>query len=184
MVGHTFLGTTPVDARTAHYDIRKQGDDDELGVDLDTARAFAFNVRVRWNEGLRATGYARNHTLQVGQPASFDTEDAAPAAVEHLLTALGGCLAVGFAWRASRRNVTLHQFEVALSARADNILMFLGIEGESGHAGLSRIEVAAYVSSDADEDVVEALWSETVERSPVAQTLLRSARLALRVRCT
>lgn len=184
MVGHTFLGVTPLDARTALYDIRKQGDDDDLGVDLETARNFAWNVRVRWNEGLRATGYARNHTLPVGQPASFDTEDAAPAAVELLLTALGGCLAVGLAWRASRKGVTVHQLEVALSATADNILTFLGIEGESGHPGLARIEAAAYVACDADEEDVEELWRETVARSPVAQTLLRSARLELRVRCT
>ncbi len=125
--------------------------------------------------------YARNHAIDVGQPASFETEDAAPAAVEVLLGALGGCLVSGFAWRLSRRGIELRAAELSLAARLDNVLVFLGIES-GGHPGLSRVEGVLYASAGAPAEELESLWRETCERSPVAQSLVRGAELAIELR--
>jgi uncharacterized OsmC-like protein len=127
---------------------------------------------VRWTGELQTQAFVRNHSFAVGQPASFDTQDAAPSALEYLLAALGGCLVAGFQWRASRRGIQIQNLEVSLKAQADNILVFLGIE-ESGHPGLRGVEGSLYVDADAEDDALQALWEETQLRCPVTQSLIR-----------
>lgn len=121
---------------------------------------------------MQAKVFIRNHSFNVGQPASFDTQDAAPSAVEYLLAAVGGCLAVGFQWRASRRGITVRNLEVSLQAKADNILVFLGLE-EQGHPGMQTIDGRLYVDADGDDAVLQELWQETLTRSPLTQSLIR-----------
>jgi TusA-related sulfurtransferase len=101
LVGHTLVAVQPGEGTYTHYYVRKQQVDEALKTDTDKARAFVWSARVRWTGGMHARAFIRNHSFDVGQPASFDTQDIAPSAVEYLLAALGGCLAVGFQWRAS-----------------------------------------------------------------------------------
>lgn len=180
LVGHRLLAVTPAAGNYTHFQIEKGGanagavaSEAPIEQDLAKARQFTWSTRVRWTAGMQATAFIRNHSFVVGQPASFDTTDAAPSAVELLLAALGGCLAVGFQWRASRRGIAVRQLEIALKAGADNILVFLGLE-ESGHPGLKSIDGTLFVDADAEDDVLVALFEETVVRSPVAQSLLRA----------
>lgn len=173
MVGHTVLGETAGENRSASYFLRKRGArDQELETDLETARAFEWSVRVSAQDGMQARAFVRNHKFSVGQPASFDTHDAAPSAVEFLLASLAACLAVGMRWRATRREVEVYHLEVSLRARADNILVFLGIETD-GHPGLAAIQGRLFVDAEADDAVLTELWEETLRSSPVAQSLAR-----------
>jgi uncharacterized OsmC-like protein/TusA-related sulfurtransferase len=172
LVGHALVGVHPGEGTYIHYYVRKQQADEALKADIDTARSFVWSARVRWTEGMQARAFIRNHAFNVGQPASFDTHDVAPSAVEYLLAALGGCLAVGFQWRASRRGLEVRNLEISLQAQADNILVFLGLE-EQGHPGLNTIQGRLYIEADGDEDVLQDIWQETLRRSPVTQSLLR-----------
>jgi TusA-related sulfurtransferase/uncharacterized OsmC-like protein len=172
MVGHTLVAVQPGEATYTHYYVRKQQADGALKADIDKARSFVWSARVRWTEGMQARAFIRNHSFNVGQPASFDTQDIAPSAVEYLLAALGGCLAVGFQWRASRRGLEVRNLEISLQAQAENILVFLGLE-EQGHPGLNTIQGRLYVDMDGDEGVLQDIWRETIRRSPVTQSLLR-----------
>jgi uncharacterized OsmC-like protein/TusA-related sulfurtransferase len=181
MVGHTLLAAQPGDGRYTHYFVRKHVSDEALHTDLDTARAFTWSARVRWTEGMQAKAFVRNHAFTVGQPASFDTQDAAPSAVEYVLAALGGCLAVAFQWRASQRGIEVRNLEVSLQAQADNILVFLGLE-EQGHPGLKGIDGRLYVEADAEEEILQQLWHETLVRSPVTQSLARQVPIQVEMR--
>jgi uncharacterized OsmC-like protein/TusA-related sulfurtransferase len=172
LVGHTLLAVAPADQEVLRYFIRKKKADARLAADLAQARSHAWLVRVRSMAEMQSQAFVRNHSFTVGQPASFDTQDAAPSAVEYLLAAQGGCLVAGFRWRASRRGIAIQNLEVSLKAQADNILVFLGIE-ERGHPGLGRIEGSLYVEADAEDDVLQALWDETQLRCPVTQSLVR-----------
>lgn len=191
LVGHALESALPAAGGYTHFLVVKGGAAastgapppaaDDLARDLEQARRFSWNARVKWSAGMAATSYVRNHAVAVGQPASFDTSDAAPSAVELLLSALGGCLAVGFQWRASRRSIEVHRLEVSLRARANDILVYLGSvpTGGAAHPGLASIEGSLYVDCDAEEETVEELFAETLARSPVAQTLLRGVPLAI-----
>jgi TusA-related sulfurtransferase/uncharacterized OsmC-like protein len=178
MVGHDFLGAEPGEGRETRYRVRKQGADDRLAADLAKARDHRWRVRVRAGDGVAATAFARNHSFAVGQPASFDTGDAAPSAVEVLLGSLGACLAVGFRWRATRRGIEVRDLEVALEARCEDVLVFLGLADE-GNPGLAEVAAVAYVDASASEEDLRPIWEDAVRRSPVAQTLLRGARAEL-----
>ena len=105
----------------------------------------------------------------VGQPASFDTADQAISAVEYVLGSIGACLAVGFQWRASQKGITVHNLEVALQARAQDILVYLGLE-DAGSPRLADVRAVVYVDADADAETLAGLLAETVRRSPVTQT--------------
>jgi uncharacterized OsmC-like protein/TusA-related sulfurtransferase len=181
LVGHSLVAVHPGDGAYMHYYVRKQQGDEALKVDLEKARAFTWSARVRWTEGMQAKAFIRNHAFTIGQPASFDTQDVAPSAVEYLLAALGGCLAVGFQWRASRRGIEVRNLEVSLQAQADNILVFLGLE-EQGHPGMKTIDGRLYVDADGDDETLRELWQETLTRSPVAQSLMRELPVQLEFR--
>jgi TusA-related sulfurtransferase len=181
MVGHELVAVSPGVGREANYFLRKGARDATLAQDVEAARAFQWKVRAAWGGALRTRVYARNHSFDVGQPASFETSDAAPAAVEVLLGALGGCLVSGYAWRLSRRGIELRAAEVTLSARLKNVLVFLGVES-GDHPGLERVQGVLYVAASATGEELEGLWRETCERSPVAQSLLRGAPLEIEMR--
>jgi uncharacterized OsmC-like protein/TusA-related sulfurtransferase len=189
MVGHSILATAPAAGGYTHFRIEKEGakaaagGEAPLAQDLERARDFRWTARVRWTSGMQAKAFVRNHAFVVGQPASFDASDPAPSALEYLLAALGGCLAVGFQWRASRRGIEVRQLEIALNARADDILVFLGIDEPSkGSAGLAAIEGTLFLDADGDDALLQGLFEETLLRSPVAQTLLRQVPLRVNLR--
>lgn len=176
LVGHDFVATVPREAPTQSYFVRKKLPKDEtLAADLERARAHVWTVRARAKDGMGARVFARNHAFDVGQPASFDTADAAPSAVEHVLGALAGCLAVGMRWRAVRRGLEVFELEVSLRARLADPLVFLGLSDE-GRAGLAGVEGRLFIdAAEGDgvpsDETLDALWRETLRRSPVAATL-------------
>jgi TusA-related sulfurtransferase/uncharacterized OsmC-like protein len=170
MVGHNLLGMQDSDGGYVHYLVRKKGADRDLQTDLDQARAYAWQARVRWTEGLRAKAFARNHAFEIGQVASFDTNDPAPSAVEYLLGALGGALVVGFQWRLSQRGIAVRNLEITLKARSANILVFLGVEPD-GDPGLAQIDGRVYIDADAEIDLLDEVWRDTMRRCPVARSL-------------
>ena len=69
-------------------------------------------------------------------------------------------------------DTTIRNLEVSLQAKADNILVFLGIE-EQGHPGMQTIGGRLYVDADGDDAVLQELWQETLTRSPLTQSLIR-----------
>ena len=145
------------------------------------ARNFKWQTRVRWSGGSAAKAYARNHAWEIGQPASFDVQDPAPSAVEYLLSALAGCLAMGFQIHASRQGIAIDDLEITLAGQIDNIYTFLGLE-TNGHSGFKNISGTVYVRSDADEDVLEEIWRQTVAVSPVANSLVRNVSVDVKMR--
>ena len=181
MVGHGLLGEQAGEGGYVHYLIRKRADDVALPGDLQKAREHVWQARVRWSSGMQAKVAVRNHGFMVGQPASFDTQDAAPSAVEFLLAAVGGALATGLQWRLSRQQLEVRNLEVVVKAKSANSLVFLGVE-DDGDPGLAGVDVTVYVDADADAPQIEAILAETVRRCPVTQSLLRQVPVQVRIR--
>ena len=188
MVGHELLSTSQAPNRYTHFLVRKKsvggGADKELDEHLAKARAYEWRVRAKITQGMDSRVFSRNHAIDVGQPASFNTEDNHPGSVELLLGALASCLASGFQWRLTQRKVEVFNLEITLSAKPENILVFLGIENE-GSPGFAEISGRVFVDADTAEgvgdEVIEAIWQDTLKRSPVAQTLARGIKLNLQL---
>lgn len=179
MTENPYLGWKEGETTNSFF-VRRGGKIEDVQAELEKARNYRFQTRIRWKGDSTATVYARNHSFSLGQPASFDVQDVAPGALEYLLGSLGGCLVMGLQIHASRQGVKIEQIELALNARPDNLLVFLGLE-EDGHAGLTEISGTAYVESDAPLSRIRELWEHTLRVSPVTNTLRRGAKLNLQV---
>lgn len=144
----------------------------------DNLEAFSgpWRSRVSWQSGFKAKAYTRTHVVELDEPEGLDTEDTAASAHEHLLTAVGSCMMVGFVLNATRQGVTIHNLEVALEGNFDNILKWAGLD-EQGNPGYGGITAKAYVKADADEETLRAIWKKAVDGSPVAQSVVRGTPL-------
>lgn len=131
---------------------------------------------------MEATVYARNHSFTVGQPVSFKERDPHPSAIEYLLGALGADLANGFAKEAARQGIVIDAMEMAISGRVENVLVHLGVIGETGEPLVSEVTGTLYVSTDGDENALQAAWQATLQRSPIANTLKHAATIAIELR--
>lgn len=181
MVGHDLLATRPGDASSTSYFIRKKSEDAVLRQDLDQARNIVWRARIRGSGGMESQVFVRNHSFIVGQPASFDTADKAISAVEYLLGSLGGCIAVGLQWRASRRGIQIRNLEVSLQTRSEDVLVYLGLH-EEGSPGLGGVRAVVYIDADAEYEILEELLAETLRRSPVTQTFQRAVAVTAELR--
>ncbi len=113
--------------------------------------------------------YTRDHVYLVDEPHRLASDDEAPTAVEYVVGALGACLATGFVLNATLRGIEISNMEMALEGEMENILMFFGLSEE--------IRAKLYVSADADREILEELWEQTVKSSPVGNSLTRSVAL-------
>ncbi|MCK6549730.1 OsmC family protein [Myxococcota bacterium] len=145
---------------------------------------FDWAVRVVSVGPTEARAYARNHTIVAGEAASLRASDPHPSAIEYLLAALGTELLTGLRREAQRSRVELDAAELSLSGRLDNPLVLLGVVGEEGRAGLSEITGRLYVSTDAEDAVIDGLWKKVLSRAPVFDTLSRATKIAITVRVT
>ncbi len=133
-------------------------------------------ARFRWEGGLQGRVHVRNQSFIVDESVDRSGREAGISALEYVLGALGACLGLGFIFHATRRGIAVRNLEVALEGRTDNLLRFLGLDGE-GHPGYGEVIAKAYVDADADEETLQALWAETVATSPVGNTFMRPVAL-------
>ena len=145
---------------------------------------FTWTVRVRTEASRAVTVHARNHAFSVGDPLSFRPTDDHPSAIELMLGAFAADLTQTFRALARKRRLPLDALEFSAICTLNNPLIHVGVIGESGHPGLERIEGTLYVSTDAEEEVMTALWQETLQRSPLYTTLCKAATLSLRLQLT
>ena len=138
-------------------------------------------IRARRVTAAETRIYSRNHAFAVGAQASLRDRDDHPSAIEYLLGALAGDLLHGFEVEASRRRIAIDAGEINLQGQLDNVLVHLGVIGESGHPGLASVTGTFYVSADAEEPVLLEMWQTTLARSPLFQTLSKCAVLTIRL---
>ncbi|MDF2854670.1 MAG: tusA [Neobacillus sp.] len=179
MVNHKFLGFEPGD-NTTRYFIQKGTNQLELEKELQAAKSYEWSVRTQSEKELLAKVHTRNHTFQVGQPADFGVKVDAPSAIDFLLASLASCLTVGFKAQASRRNIEIDNLELSIKGGLENVLFHLELE-EEGSPIINRITGTFYVSSPNSEKVLEDLWDNTLERSPIYQTLKRAIAIDIKL---
>ncbi|MEO8289305.1 MAG: OsmC family protein [Chloroflexota bacterium] len=143
---------------------------------------YSWTARIRWVGDVESTVYARNHSFTVGQPVSFKQRDPHLSAVEYLLGALGADLTNGFGREMIRRGIEVDAMELALSGRVENVLVHLGVIGESGEPTFREINGTLYVSADAEESNLREAWETILQRSPIANTLKHAATISIELR--
>ncbi len=144
----------------------------------DVAKAVngPWRSRVKWQSGLKAKAYMRNHTVNFDEPEGLGATDTAASAHEHILSAVGACMMTGFVFQATRKGIKIHDAEVALEGTFGNILNWAGLNDE-GTPGYPEIKAKLFVKADADRKTLEELWNEAWKRSVVTQTVAREVKI-------
>jgi uncharacterized OsmC-like protein len=182
MVGFEYLGFLEGDGFTRYFVRRTvSGVEQEKSLEKDKSRAkeYEWRARARSTGHLKSTVYCRNFSIDFGQPASFETSDKHPSAVEYLLAALAGDLTTGFATECAKSSLQADDIEMTVTGKLNNILAHLGLE--EGDPSFSSIELKCFVSSFEDEAKVREAWERTIRRSPVAATLRKSVEIKFRL---
>ncbi len=131
-----------------------------------------WRSRVAWDGGFRSSASVRDfEPVASDEPAALGGTDTAANPVEQLLSALGNCLAVGYAANATAAGVAIDSLTVDIEGDL-NLQTFLGLDA-AGNAGFEGIRVAVHLESDAEAEAIAALHETVVGTSPVGHTLQR-----------
>lgn len=131
-----------------------------------------------WGAGAEDTSRTEPFVLEGDEPEVLLGTNQAPNAVEAVLHALGSCLAVGIAYNAAARGITLRSLELALEGQLD-LHGFLGLSDQT-RAGYQHVRVSYQVDTDASDDAIEDLCAHVqrtvldILRNPVDVTITRT----------
>jgi len=182
MVGLEYLGSLEDEGFTRYF-VRKTvnavEEQKNLEKDKNRAKEYEWRARVRSSGSLKSTVYCRNFSIEVGQPASFESSDKNPSAVEYLLAALAGDLTTGFATECAKSGLAVDDIEMTIGGKLHNILAHLGLE--DGDPAFSSIEMKLFVSSFEDRARIHEAWDRTLKRSPLAATLQKAVNLKIKL---
>jgi uncharacterized OsmC-like protein len=131
-----------------------------------------WSAEVNWNGGFRSKAKVREfQPSQSDEPEQLGGTDTGPNPVEQVLSALGNCLAVGYAANATVAGITINDLTIVVDGDLD-LHTFLGLK--DGNAGFSNISVNVKLDSDASPEALEALHEKVANTSPVGHTLNRA----------
>lgn len=122
-----------------------------------------------WGAGAEDTSRPEPFVLDGDEPQVLLGTDQAPNAVEAVLHALASCLAVGMAYNAAARGITIRTLEFDLEGELD-LHGFLGLSDET-RAGYQHVQVSYQIDSDASGDVIDDLCAHVQKTSPVLDIL-------------
>ena len=136
----------------------------------DAAKAdTTWAAHVAWTGGFQSEARVRGFDpVASDEPTGLGGADSAPNPVEQLLSALGNCLAVGYAANAAAAGIRLDELTVDLKGDID-LRVFLGLA--EGHAGFDSITAKVRIVSPSARADLEALHAKVTASSPVGHTL-------------
>ena len=142
-------------------------------VAADPAKAqTTWAAHVTWLEGFASAARVRDFApTPSDEPPTLGGGNTAPNPVEQLLSALGNCLAVGYAANASVAGIPIDALKIDLSGEID-LHVFLGLA--EGHAGFDSITARVTLESPASREQLEVLHAKVKASSPVGHTLAKA----------
>ena len=136
-------------------------------------------AHVTWKGAFRSEARVRQFpATRSDEPPALGGGDTAANPVEQLLSALGNCLAVGYAANATVAGIRLDKLTVDLKGDLD-LHVFLGLA--EGHAGFDGITATVRIDSPASRAELEGLHAKVVASSPVGHTLTASVPVDIRL---
>ncbi|QGM21763.1 OsmC family peroxiredoxin [Spiribacter sp. 2438] len=121
----------------------------------------------------RTISHVRGHEVVVDEPLHLFGQDTAPAPAEVVLSALGGCLAVGIIAVATWKEVPLRKLELHLEGDIGNPAAW----GAGGHEpspeemGIQAVRVKVDIEGDASREVLDEIVQRANYYSPVGNTV-------------
>jgi OsmC-like protein len=141
----------------------------------DSPHRALVSVRVSSKSDESVAFFARSQQGVVGKGWSFDIAEPQLTGAEHLLAALAAD-ALGLFRRVCRqRRLGIDQLEATVQAEMADPLVHLGVIGTTGEPRYTTFSLRAFVESPAPAAELRGAWTEALSRSPLLNTLRRSA---------
>jgi len=132
-------------------------------------------IRSEWVGGTRTDHHVENNeiggqptnrrfTMRVDEPLELCGSNEYPNPQEYLLSALNGCMMVGYAAVAALMGIELDRLEVEVSGDID-LRGFLGIEEEAA-CGYESLRQTVRISADVPNEQLEQLHAAVLRTSP------------------
>jgi len=133
--------------------------------------ATQWKATVTWKGAFRSESRVRDFApVPSDEPAGLGGGDTAANPVEQLLSALGNCLAVGYAANATVAGIEINDLSIDLEGDLD-LRTFLGLADDN--AGYSGIRATVHLDAEATEAQLAELHAKVIGTSPVGHTLSR-----------
>ncbi len=143
----------------------------------DSLQRALVSVRASARNGERLAVYARSHGAVLGKGWSFDVAEPHLTGAETLLGLLAADVIGLFLEIAKRRRVTVDEIEATVKAELAGPLAHLGVIGAEEEPHYGAFSLRAYAGSSAAAATLQEIWSESLRRAPLANTLRRAASL-------
>jgi hypothetical protein len=143
----------------------------------DSLQRALVSVRASARQGERLAFYARSHGGALSKAWSFDVAEPELTGAETLLGLLAADVIGLFLEIAKRRRVVVDEVEATVKAELADPLVHLGVVGAEGVPRYESFTVRAYAGSSAAAATLQEIWSESLRRAPLANTLRRAASL-------
>jgi uncharacterized OsmC-like protein len=146
------------------------------------AAEFTWRATCAWVDGTYSrssvegfTGLGQEHlhrnvfTFDADHPECFASQDRGATPVEHVLSALAGCLTAGGAAVAQHRGIQLR----SVTSTVDGSMNVLGILGGDPEIrnGFSAVKVRFAIDAEASPEEIEAIVAQSQKRSAVFDIL-------------
>lgn len=136
-----------------------------------TIATTKWQSEVTWRKAFQVEAKSRDLPVQeFDEPPTLGGSNTAANPVEQILSALGACLAIGYASNASAAGIEIKDLRIELEGDLD-LQTFLGLA--AGNAGFSDIRATVHLDTDAGPGVIEELHRKVVATSPVGHTITR-----------
>ena len=140
----------------------------------DPSRRGTNKVRTVMEGKYRSLSYVGDHQpVVVDEPLHLFGDNTAPAPGEIVLSALGGCLAVGITAVATWKQVKLSKLELFLEGDIGNPAAWGagGAEMQPPHMGFQAIRVKVHVEGEATREQLDEIVRHANFYSPVANSM-------------
>jgi uncharacterized OsmC-like protein len=135
----------------------------------------AWRTRSQWVGGFEHTVYARElPPATLDEPGDISGSDKGLSPHEAILSSVGACIATGFVAQASARGVKVESLEVSVDGNL-NLPVFFGLA--DGNPGYDSMDVTVYAKTDAAPEVLDEIWKNAVDKSPVTNTVQRPTKV-------
>lgn len=154
---------------------------------------FTFRAETTWVNGAQCrtkiqgfsgagsedTSRSRPFLLASDEPTVLLGSDTGPNAVEMILTGLGSCLAVGFAYHAAAAGIRVESLDLEMEGDID-LQGFLGIS-DKVRPGYQDIRLSCRVKSDAPRERVMELLEHVRRTSPVMDIVRNAVPVTVKI---
>jgi uncharacterized OsmC-like protein len=163
--------------------IRNGVDIEKLAETVNAVKADPKNAQVKfvantkWVGGAYSKTKIRDFVIECDEPSALLGTGKAPNPVETILAALGSCLAVGFAYNAAARDISLESLDISVEGDLD-LRGFLGVSDDV-RPGYQNIKATCRIRSDASEEKLRELYEHVKRTSPVYDIIRNSEPLTI-----